>query len=244
MRTESRFEQYDLNITLPSPLIARCDRCTLTERISARGRVLVAPDPAEIQALVDIIGHRQYESVAIGFLHSYLNGSHECLVREALRRELPDVDVSISSEVSPQMREYERFNTVCANAYVKPAMKSYLDRLVVSLEQAGVCCSLFMMHSGGGIISVDTAAAFPVRLIESGAVGWMGGSGGGVLDGFNCVVGGRYYVWSDGCRVSWDAARLRTGRVSDRGGEDRAPLGSGFCRFHRYVRHHSKNMSN
>src|SRR3546814_4262341 len=70
MRTESRFEQYDLNITLPSPLIDRCDRFTLTERISARGRVLVAPDPAEIQALVDIIGHRQYESVAIGFLQS------------------------------------------------------------------------------------------------------------------------------------------------------------------------------
>src|SRR3546814_8088279 len=69
------------------------------------------------------------------------------------------------------MREYDRFNTVCANAYVKPAMKSYLDRLVVSLEQAGVCCSLFMMHSGGGILSVDTAAAFPVRLIESGPAG-------------------------------------------------------------------------
>src|SRR3546814_18554550 len=101
MRTERRFEQYDLNITLPSPLIDRCDRFTLTERISARGRVLVAPDPAEIQALVDIIGHRQYESVALGFLHSYLNGSPACLVRQAPRAGPTDVDVPYPSRPPP-----------------------------------------------------------------------------------------------------------------------------------------------
>ena len=84
---------------------------------------------------------------------------------------MPGIAVSISSEVSPQMREFERFNTVCANAYVKPLIKSYLDRLRRSLQDIGVDCPVFMMHSGGGIISVETAAEFPVRLVESGPAG-------------------------------------------------------------------------
>jgi N-methylhydantoinase A len=171
MRTESRFEQYDLNITLPPPLIARCDRFTLSERIDAGGRILRSLDDAGIDEVVAALEKGGYESVAIGLLHSYVNDIHEQQLRDALQQRLPALSVSISSEVSPQMREYERFNTVCANAYVKPLMKSYLDRLSAALGRAGAACPLLMMHSGGGIMSVATAAEFPVRLVESGPAG-------------------------------------------------------------------------
>ncbi|WP_264756275.1 hydantoinase/oxoprolinase family protein, partial [Acinetobacter sp. MB5] len=171
MRTENRFEQYDINIALPPPLIDREHRYTLKERIGVDGQVLIAPHQQEIDALVEQIAQNNYESVAIGFIHSYMNGAHERMLRDALVARLPHVEISISSEVSPQMREFERFNTVCANAYVKPIIKSYLDRLVVTLKQEGANCPVFMIHSGGGIISVESAAEFPVRLVESGPAG-------------------------------------------------------------------------
>lgn len=171
MRTENRFEQYDINIVLPPPLIDREHRYTLRERLDVKGQVLTAPEQAEIDALVERIGEGNYQSVAIGFIHSYVNGAHERQLRDALQARLPQLSISISSEVSPQMREFERFNTVCANAYVKPLIKSYLDRLVVTLKESGADCPVFMIHSGGGIISVQSAAEFPVRLVESGPAG-------------------------------------------------------------------------
>ena len=170
-RTESRFEQYDLNIVLPTPLIERKDRYTVAERRNARGEVLVPLDDDDVRALVSTIADRGYESVAIGFIHSYVDGSNERRVRELLLDALPDVSVSISSEVSPQIREYERFNTVCANAYVQPLMASYLMRLRDQLKARGVACPLYLVHSGGGLMSVESAAAFPVRLVESGPAG-------------------------------------------------------------------------
>lgn len=170
MRTENRFEQYDINIALP-PLIEREHRYTLRERLDVRGNVLIAPQQADVDALVQQIGEGDYQSVAIGLIHSYVNGAHERQLRDALQARLPHLSISISSEVSPQMREFERFNTVCANAYVKPLIKSYLDRLVVTLKAAGADCPVFMIHSGGGIISVQSAAEFPVRLVESGPAG-------------------------------------------------------------------------
>ena len=112
-----------------------------------------------------------YESVAVGLMHSYLNESHEILIREVLEEKMPGVAISLSCEVSPQMREYERFNTVVANAYIKPMMKSYLGRLANQLKGEGVDCPIFLMHSGGGIISLESAAEFPVRLVESGPAG-------------------------------------------------------------------------
>ncbi|OLS60337.1 hydantoinase/oxoprolinase family protein [Pseudomonas putida] len=171
MRTENRFEQYDINIALPPPLIDREHRYTLRERLDVKGRVLIAPVQAEVDALVERIAEGDYESVAIGFIHSYVNGAHERQLRDALQARLPQLSISISSEVSPQMREFERFNTVCANAYVKPLIKSYLDRLVITLKKEGADCPVFMIHSGGGIISVQSAAELPVRLVESGPAG-------------------------------------------------------------------------
>ncbi|MFB2551308.1 hydantoinase/oxoprolinase family protein [Ensifer soli] len=171
MRTENRFEQYDLDIVLPPALIARADRFTVRERMNAAGAVLLPLETASLAAAIEAVSAGGYDSVAIGFLHAYANGAHEVAARAAILERLPDISVSISSEVSPQMREFERFNTVCANAYVKPAIQSYLDRLTVALKGIGVEGPVFMIHSGGGIISVETAAEFPVRLVESGPAG-------------------------------------------------------------------------
>lgn len=171
MRTESRFEQYDLNLVLPEPLLPRQMRYTVPSRVDARGQVLVPLDRKDVEAVVDQIAEAGYTSVAVGLIHSYLNPTHEELVREVLAEKLPMVSVSISCEVSPQMREYERFNTVVANAYIKPLMASYLGRLEQRLGAEGVTCRIFLMHSGGGIISIQNAADFPVRLVESGPAG-------------------------------------------------------------------------
>jgi N-methylhydantoinase A len=170
-RTESRFDQYDLDIVLPAPLIERKDRYTVAERRSASGKVLLAFDEAGAVALVEHLASCDYESVAVGFLHSYVDGANERRFRDLLLDRLPDVAVSLSCEVSPQMREFERFNTVCANAYVQPLMASYLVRLRDELLQRGVNCPLYLVHSGGGLMSVESAAAFPVRLVESGPAG-------------------------------------------------------------------------
>ena len=171
MRTESRFEQYDLNLSLPDPLLPRQMRFTVPGRMSAKGEILVDLDRKDVEAVVERIAKAGFESVAVGLIHSHLNAAHEELVREVIAEKLPHVSVSISSEVSPQMREYERFNTVVANAYIKPLMASYLGRLEDRLRGEGVDCRIFLMHSGGGIISIQNAAEFPVRLVESGPAG-------------------------------------------------------------------------
>ena len=171
MRSESRFEQYDLNLTLPEPLLPRQQRYTVSERVSAKGEILVALQREEVERLASAIAMAEYDSVAIGLMHSYLNDAHEIMIREVLLEKLPGLSISISSEVSPQMREYERFNTVVANAYIKPMMESYLGRLRAQLKEEGADCPIFLMHSGGGIISIESAAQFPVRLVESGPAG-------------------------------------------------------------------------
>jgi N-methylhydantoinase A len=122
MRTESRFEQYDLNLKLPDPLLPRNRRYVVAERMEATGKVLIPLDRAEVEALADELKEAGYDSIAVGLLHSYVNDAHERLIRDVLADRLPGVMVSISSEVSPQMREYERFNTTIANAYIKPLM--------------------------------------------------------------------------------------------------------------------------
>ena len=170
-RTESRFEQYDLDIVLPPPLIERKDRYVVPERIGARGEVLLAFDERAARDVVARLVDRGYTSVAVGFMHSYRNPDHERRFRELLAEAAPAVAVSLSCEVSPQMREFERFNTVCANAYVQPLIASYLRRLESELHRMGATCPLLLIHSGGGLISSDAAAAFPVRLVESGPAG-------------------------------------------------------------------------
>ncbi len=171
MRTESRFEQYDLNLVLPEPLLPRNRRYTVAERMDARGDVLIALDRGEVERLADTLRDAGYQSIAVGLLHSYVNDAHERLIGAVLADRLQGVMVSLSCDVSPQMREYERFNTTVANAYIKPLMASYLRRLAGRLRDEGSDCPVFLMHSGGGIIDIATAAEFPVRLVESGPAG-------------------------------------------------------------------------
>ena len=171
MRTEGRFEQYDLNLKLPPPLITREHRYVVSGRIGASGRELEPLDESGLAEVIEQIRAGGYDSVAIGFIHAYVNADHERRARDLIAAAIPGISISISSEVSPQMREFERFNTVCANAFIKPLMASYLERLVQRFEAEGGRCPVFLMHSGGGLISVDSAIEFPVRLLESGPAG-------------------------------------------------------------------------
>ena len=171
MRTESRFEQYDLNLVLPEPLIPREYRYTVKERLLADGSIDTPLDIDDVIALTDELKAQSIQSIAVGLLHSYANPVHEQQIGAILAEYVPDMLVSLSSDVSPQMREYERFNTVAANAYVKPIMASYLERLKSRLKDNDISAPVFLMHSGGGIMDLESAAAFPVRLVESGPAG-------------------------------------------------------------------------
>jgi len=171
IRGEERYELYDLSIDLPRPLVPRRWRYTVNERMDARGKVLVPLRDEDVLALVPKLRKAGIEAIAVGFLHSYTNAAHEKRAGELLQRELPGVTVSLSHEVSPEMREYERFSTTCANAYVQPKMATYLGHLQTALEQAGFGCPLLLMLSGGGVATVETSIRFPVRLVESGPAG-------------------------------------------------------------------------
>ena len=171
MGNESRYDQYDLNIVLPQPLVPRHLRLPVPERLDNAGKVLRPLDEAAVRALIATLRAEKIESIAVGFLHAFVNADHERRVRAILAEELPDVPVSISSEVSPEMREWERFSTTVANAYVQPMMARYLRRLESDLQSQGIKAPLFLMMSGGGLTTIDTACRFPIRLVESGPAG-------------------------------------------------------------------------
>ena len=171
IRHENRFEQYDVNIDLPPPLVPRRLRFPVKERVDAQGRVLVPLDEAGVAGLAGRLAAERVEAIAIGFLHSFTNPAHERRAGEILARHLPEVPVTLSSEVSPEMREYERFSTACANAYVQPLIGRYLANLETLLRRERFTCPLFLMLSGGGLTAVETAIRFPVRLVESGPAG-------------------------------------------------------------------------
>src|SRR4051794_15667529 len=122
IRHENRFEQYDVNIDLPPPLVPRRYRFVAPERVDARGRTVIPLDEAAVEALAAQLAAAKIESVAIGYLHSFTNPAHEERTRDILSAHLPGVTFTLSSEVSPEMREYERFSTACANAYVQPML--------------------------------------------------------------------------------------------------------------------------
>ena len=171
MGNESRYDQYDLNIILPEPLVPRHLRLPIPERLDNEGNVLLPLDIAAVRALVPTLQREQVESIAVGLLHAFVNPAHERRVRDILAEELPDIPVSLSSEVSPEMREWERFSTTVANAYVQPLMARYLRELADGLHGFGVAGPMFLMLSGGGLTTIDTACRFPIRLVESGPAG-------------------------------------------------------------------------
>ena len=171
MAFENRFEQYDVNIDRPRPLVPRRWRLTVPERMNATGEVLTPLDSGVVEALVPRLVEDGIESVAVGFLHGYANPDHERLVSDVLGAALPDLSITLASDVCPEIREFERFSTACANAYVKPLMSRYLADLRDRLNAFGVGCPFLMMASSGGLTSVETAREFPIRLVESGPAG-------------------------------------------------------------------------
>jgi N-methylhydantoinase A len=171
MGNESRYDQYDLNITLPLPLVPRYLRLPVPERLDNEGNVLLPLDDHAVLDLVPTLRREGVQSVAVGFLHAFRNPAHERRVRDLLAEHLPAVPVSLSSEVSPEMREWERFSTTAANAYVQPLIAGYLRRLEEGLAAMGLSAPIFLMLSGGGLTTIETACRFPIRLVESGPAG-------------------------------------------------------------------------
>jgi N-methylhydantoinase A len=168
---EHRFEQYDIFMMKPPPLVARDLRFGVPERMDGRGNVLIPLDEAAVKALVPKLKAANIEAVAIGYMHAYLDGKHERRTRDILLKEMPDLSITLSSEVSPEIREYERWSTAAANAYVQPVMDRYLGRLDAALKKQGFSCPLFLITSGGGLAALETARKFPIRLVESGPAG-------------------------------------------------------------------------
>jgi len=168
---ESRFDQYDIDLLKTEPLVPRYLRLTVAERMTAKGEVLVPLDEAAVVRLAAELERLDVESVAIGFLHSYANPAHERRCAELLRAALPHLWITSSCEACPEIREYERFTTASANAYIQPAIAGYLRDLEQGLHEAGVGCPLFLMTSGGGLMTVEHAIREPIRLVESGPAG-------------------------------------------------------------------------
>lgn len=169
--SESRHDQYDIFIQKPKPLVSRELRFTVPERVAADGSVLLPLDEACVIQLADTLKASGIGSIAISFIHAYANPAHELRVREILADKLPEAFFSISSETCPEVREYERTSTTVANAYIRPIMASYLHRLKSELAERGLKSPILLMTSGGGLTTVDQAADFPIRLVESGPAG-------------------------------------------------------------------------
>ncbi len=169
---EKRFDHYDLMIERPLPLVPRTLRLTVRERLAANGDVLVPLDESGLADIAAKLSEEEVMSVAVGFLHSYAHDAHERRVRDVLAKLLPrHISICLSSEVAPEIREYERFSTTVANAYVRPLMAGYLERLSDELRRMGLTAPLFLMMSGGGLTTLETAVRFPIRLVESGPAG-------------------------------------------------------------------------
>jgi len=176
---EIRYAPYDIFAEFPKPLIPRRFRLEVEERVRSDGTVLMPLRPEEAQRVTREQLAMGVESIAVCLINSFENPVHEKLLKKIIEEEAPGLPVSISYEVLPQIREYERTSTTVTNAYVKPLTGRYLSKLAKRLESIGVRAKLFIMLSSGGITSVDTAAEFPVRIIESGPTA--------------AVISGQYY---------------------------------------------------
>ncbi len=168
---ESRFNQYDIFIDKPTPLVPRHRRFTVPERVDVHGRILLDLDEDAVKALLPELDRVGVESIAIGFLHGYANPAHEQRAREIIEAARPDLSITLSSEVCPEIREFERLTTATANAYVRPLIACYLNNLETRLSKIGIVSPVLLMTSGGGLTTLETAARFPIRLVESGPAG-------------------------------------------------------------------------
>jgi N-methylhydantoinase A len=174
-RTDRR-EMYDIRYKKPKPLLERYDTFEVTERSYFDGSIATPLDEDDARAVARTIAERGYESVAITFLHAYANPAHEVLMREILREIAPQVEVTISHELSREYREYERTSTAVLDAYIKPIVRGYLEVLEQELQRSGFDGRFLMSRSGGGAMTVTSAKEQPVNLILSGPAGGVIGA--------------------------------------------------------------------
>ncbi|MBI3092345.1 MAG: hydantoinase/oxoprolinase family protein [Candidatus Tectomicrobia bacterium] len=165
---EKRYVEYDMQIELPTPLVPRRWTKEVNERLDARGNVLVPLERGDVLRALEELLSEGVEAVAVCLLHSFRNPAHERLIGAILQEKAPRLAVSLSVDVIPQIREFERATTTAVNAYTQPLLRTYLRSMAASLRQAACHGSLYVMLSNGGIASRDTAERFPVRVLESG----------------------------------------------------------------------------
>ncbi|MBY6068999.1 hydantoinase/oxoprolinase family protein [Leisingera aquaemixtae] len=168
---ERRYSQYDINLEKPDLLVPRERSLTIRERMSAEGAVLIPMEDSAVEALIAELDASGAGAVAVCLMHAYANPDHERRLRDILAERRPGLTVSISSEVSPEAREFDRLCTTVANAYIQPLMETYLARFAERFAAEGVTCPILMMTAGGGMCTIQTAARFPIRLVESGPAG-------------------------------------------------------------------------
>jgi N-methylhydantoinase A len=171
MGDEKRFDHYDLDLEKPASLVPRQARVGVKGRMTAQGKIYEPLCMDDIDRAIASLQSQAIEAVAVGLLHAYANPEHERAVADRVRALWPAASVCISSEVCPEIREFERFSTTVANAYVQPLMSRYLQALQERLQALGLRCPLFLVTSGGGLTTLQTAMRFPIRLVESGPAG-------------------------------------------------------------------------
>ena len=187
---EGRFDQYDINIVKPVPLVPRELRFTVPERIDVNGGVRLALDETAVRAVASRLRALAVEAVAVAFIHGYANPSHEHRVAAILAELNPGLAVTLASAACPEAREWERTSTAIANAYVQPLLAGYLLRLKATMAELGYRRPIHLMTSGGSLASLETAARFPVRLVESGP------AGGALLAGYLALERGERRILS------------------------------------------------
>ena len=186
---QKRYETYDLYIDKPEPLIPRQYILEVSERLDQSGDVIVELDMASVDRAIDALLTTDRETVAVSLLHAYANPTHELAIRNRINTRAPNISVSLSSDVSPKFREYERTNTTVANAYITPTVDRYLSALQSALKQQGYQQELFIMQSSGGLVTPAMAKTYPIRIIESGpAAGVLMAGQVGDDEGYDHVI--------------------------------------------------------
>ena len=168
---ERRYSQYAINLVKPDLIVPRTHALTIGGRMDAQGCELSPLDEAQVPALAAQLKALQVEAVAICLLHAYANPAHELRLKALLAQEMPDLVISLSHEISPEAREFDRLCTTIANAYIQPLMAGYLADFKARFTEMGLTCPILMMTAGGGMTTVETAARLPIRLVESGPAG-------------------------------------------------------------------------
>jgi N-methylhydantoinase A len=189
MGRQKRYDTNNLHLSKSIPLVQRAHIYEVSERMAFDGTIVTPLDMNNTERVIEQIKKGKYDSIAVVFLHSYANSSHEDRVGELLRGSLPDCSITLSSSVSPKYREYERTSTTVASAYVKPLVDGYLTSLSNSLREIGIIPNLSIMQSNGGLVSPEVARHHPIRIVESGpAAGVLMCEQVGREEGFDHVI--------------------------------------------------------